>query len=33
MAKSSEREIVETKLFHDTSSLEEGFGIFVEGLL
>jgi len=33
MAKSSEREIVETRLFHDTCSLEEGFGISVKGLL
>ncbi len=33
MAKSSEREIVETGLFHDTCSLEEGFGISVKGLL
>jgi hypothetical protein len=32
MAKSSEREIVETRLFHDTSSLEEGFGISIKGL-
>jgi hypothetical protein len=33
IAKSSEREIVETRLFHDTGSLEEGFGISVKGLL
>jgi hypothetical protein len=33
MAKSSEREIVETGLFRDTSSLEEGFDISVKGLL